>query len=127
MPAIDSYIFFNGHCADAMRFYERTLGGRLEAMLTYAQSPEPQQCPDGSAMDPAAAERLIMHACLVLDGRMLMASDNPPGYPPKEMSGFALLDSPRCSGSSAMRSCGLHARAVAIMARWRIPPLSWKV
>ena len=90
MPAIDSYIFFSGNCAEAMRFYERTLGGQLQAMLTYAQSPEPQQCPDGSAVDPAAAQRLIMHACLVLDGRMLMASDHPPGAPAREMSGFAL-------------------------------------
>ncbi len=30
-------------------------------------------------------------------------------------------------GSSAISSLGLHASAVAIIARWRIPPLSWKV
>ena len=28
-------------------------------------------------------------------------------------------------GSSAMSSRGRHASAIAISARWRIPPLSW--
>jgi PhnB protein len=74
MPILDNYLFFNGDCAQAMRFYERTLGGKLEMMMTYGQSPQPEQCPAGSA------ER-IMHARLALDGRALMASDVPPGQP----------------------------------------------
>lgn len=84
MPKLDSYLFFNGTCAEAMRFYQRSLGGELEAMMTYAESPDPQQC-------AAADKDRIMHACLVLDGRMLMASDTPPGdAAAKGMSGFAL-------------------------------------
>mgnify|MGYP003693826523 FL=1 len=27
MPQLDSYLFFDGNCAEAMRFYERALGG----------------------------------------------------------------------------------------------------
>jgi PhnB protein len=83
MPTLDSYLFFNGTCAEAMRFYERTLGGQLEALLTYAQSPEPQHC------GPGAADR-IMHACLVLDGRRLMASDLPPEHAGSQPGAFAL-------------------------------------
>ena len=83
MPMLDSYLFFNGNCAEAMRFYEKTLGGKLEKILTYADSPEPEKCPAGAA-------NLVMHTALVLDGRMLMASDTPPSYGPKPMSGFAL-------------------------------------
>jgi PhnB protein len=82
MPQLDSYIFFDGNCADAMRFYHRTLGGELQKMMTYEESPDPRQCPPGSA-------GRIMHACLVLDGRMLMASDSPAGMH-KPMGGFAL-------------------------------------
>lgn len=82
MPMLDSYLFFDGQCADAMRFYQRTLGGTLQPLMTYAQSPQPSQCP------PGAADR-IMHACLMLDGRMLMASDAPPGMH-KPMGGFSL-------------------------------------
>lgn len=83
MPVLDSYLFFNGNCAQAMRFYEKALGGKLERVMTYAQSPQPEHCPAGSA------DR-IMHASLSLDGRMLMASDTPQGQPNPGMNGFSL-------------------------------------
>lgn len=83
MPVLDSYLFFNGNCAQAMRFYERTLGAKLEMIMTYGQSPQPEHCPAGS-------EDRIMHARLVVDGRALMASDTPAGQPNPGMSGFAL-------------------------------------
>ena len=85
MPVLDSYLFFNGNCAQAMRFYEKVLGGQLEAVMTYADAPEPAQCPPG-------AKDLVMHTSLLVDGRRLMASDVPPGMGdgPKPMAGFAL-------------------------------------
>jgi PhnB protein len=86
MPVLDSYLFFNGNCAEAMRFYERTLGGRMEAMMTYADSPEPGAC----AGDSVDAKNRIMHACLQVGDRSLMASDAPPGHPSEPMSGFGL-------------------------------------
>lgn len=82
MPMLDSYIFFDGDCAEAMRFYERVTGGRLTAMMRYAESPDPDTCPPGSG------DR-IMHASLLIDGRNLMASDSPAGQH-KPMQGFAL-------------------------------------
>jgi PhnB protein len=85
MPVLDNYLFFSGNCEEAMRFYERTLGGKLEAVMTYAQSPDPEHCPPGS-------DKLVMHTSLLLDGRRLMASDVPAGMGggPKPMAGFAL-------------------------------------
>jgi PhnB protein len=83
MPVIDSYLFFNGNCAEAMRFYERTLGGKIDMMMTYGQAPQPQQCPAGS-------QDRIMHSHLLLDGRALMASDTPKGQESPGMHGFAL-------------------------------------
>ena len=82
MPVLDSYLFFNGNCAEAMRFYERTLGGQLERVMNYGDSPD-KNCPAGAA-------NLVMHACLRLDGRALMASDCPPEHPTAAMAGFAL-------------------------------------
>ena len=82
MPQLDSYLFFDGTCAEAMRFYERVLGGRIEMMMRYADAPEPQ--PGG-----AGADR-IMHASLDVGGRKLMASDMPAGQPPQTMAGFSL-------------------------------------
>jgi PhnB protein len=82
MPAPDAYLFFDGTCAEAMRFYARTLGGQLD-MMTHAQSPIAGQTPAGNA------ER-IMHARLRLDDRSLMASDTMTGQPYAGMKGFAL-------------------------------------
>jgi PhnB protein len=83
MPMLNAYLTFNGTCAEAMRFYERTLGGKMEMMMTHAESPMAAQAPAGSA------DR-IMHARLVIDGQALMASDTMPGQPSEGMKGFSL-------------------------------------
>jgi PhnB protein len=84
---ISSYLFFNGNCGDAMRFYERALGGRLEIM-TYEQAPPGEAPPN---VDPGR----IMHAYLKFDQGGLMASDDMPGAEYKGMHGFYLsLDYP---------------------------------
>lgn len=83
MPQLDSYLFFDGNCAEAMRFYESTLGGKMEMSMTYGEGPEAEQY-------PADSRGRIMHASLLIDGRSLMASDMPPNQPGKGMQGFAL-------------------------------------
>ncbi len=83
MPAPQPYLTFDGNCAEAMRFYERTLGGRLEALLTWKDSPMAAQMP------PGAGER-IMHAHLAFDGGALLASDSMPGQPYEGMKHVAL-------------------------------------
>jgi len=82
MHQLNIYLFFDGNCADAMRFYERTLGGKL-SLMTHAESPMAAQTPPGSA------DR-IMHARLDFDGGMLMASDSMAGQTYEGMKGFSL-------------------------------------
>ena len=89
MPALDSYIFFDGQCAEAMRFYERTLGGKLQMLMKYSESPEPADdaCAGGGGVpDPDR----VMHASLEIDGRLLMASDSPNSAQHRPMTGFSL-------------------------------------
>jgi PhnB protein len=83
MPQINPYLYFDGNCADAMRFYERTLGGKLEAMMTCGASPAAADVPPGNA-------NRIMHAYMVLDGQPLMAGDALAGEPYERMQGFSL-------------------------------------
>jgi PhnB protein len=83
MSQLEAYVFFDGNCAEAMRFYEKTLGGKIEMMMTHAQAPTAEQTP------PGMGDR-IMHARLVIDGRALMASDAMAGQPYGGMKGFAL-------------------------------------
>ncbi|HZI84380.1 MAG TPA: VOC family protein [Casimicrobiaceae bacterium] len=82
MLQLDTYLFFDGNCAEAMRFYERTLGGELMLMKN-SESPAASQTPPGDG------ER-IMHARLTFDGRSLMASDWPSDRPYEGMKGFSL-------------------------------------
>jgi PhnB protein len=82
MSQLNTYLTFDGNCAEAMRFYERILGGKLD-LMTHAQSPVADQTPPGSA------DR-IMHARLTFDGGMLMASDSMADHPYNGMKGFSL-------------------------------------
>jgi PhnB protein len=82
MPQIEPYLFFDGNCAEAMRFYERTLGGKLDIM-TGADAPPAAQMPPGS-------EHVVLHARLAFDGRSLMASDWMDGQPYEGMKSVAV-------------------------------------
>jgi PhnB protein len=81
MTQLNPYLTFNGNCAEAMRFYEKVLNGRLEALLTNAQTPVADQVPPGN-------EDRIMHAYLTFDGVALMAGDSLAGQPYHGMKGF---------------------------------------
>jgi PhnB protein len=83
MTRLDPYLSFDGNCAEAMRFYERVLGGKLEALLTNAQTPAAEFVPPGN-------EDRIMHALLEFDGRVIMAGDGLVNEPFKPMQGFHL-------------------------------------
>ena len=72
MPHPIPYLSFNGNCAEAMRFYERALGGTLELLMRNADSPMAAQTPKEHA------DRII-HARLALPGGgALYAGDCPP-------------------------------------------------
>lgn len=83
MPTIDPYMIFNGNCREAMEFYRKTLGGEMQMMMTHGESPMKDQCPE-------AFRDQIMHACLALDGRNLLASDNMPGQPYEGMKNVSI-------------------------------------
>jgi PhnB protein len=80
---IDSYLFYDGNCAEAMRFYERALGGKIEMMMTAAESPTAEQV-------PAERRDQILHASLLLGDRRLMASDWMHASPYPGMHGFSV-------------------------------------
>lgn len=58
------YFFFNGNCAEAMKFYQAAFGGELNAMK-FKDAPQ----------RPPGSDDKIMHALLRKDDFMLMASD----------------------------------------------------
>ena len=72
-----AYLNFDGCCAEAMRYYERTLGGTIETMMTARESPMADQMP------PDFADK-IMHACLLLPGGGKIFGGDCPGEMPYE-------------------------------------------
>ncbi|MBB4223534.1 VOC family protein [Variovorax guangxiensis] len=83
MPHIHAYLTFDGNAAEAMRFYEKTLGGTMQMMMTVDEAPDTEQFP------PEAKKR-IMHASLAYGQGILMASDSMPGQPYEGMKGFGV-------------------------------------
>ncbi len=83
MSQLDPYLFFDGDCAEAMRFYEKVLGGKLKTMMKQSDAPAGEGCPQGS---PDA----ILHACVDIQGKLLMASDWMSDQPYGGKSGFSL-------------------------------------
>ncbi len=78
------YLNFDGNCAEAFRFYERVLGGRIETLLTHGDSPIAGQVP------PEWQDR-VMHARLVVGDQVLLASDAPPDQYVKPRGMYVLL------------------------------------
>jgi PhnB protein len=79
---VNPYLEFNGQCEEAFKFYERCFGGKIEMMLTHADSPMADQV-------PAEWRNSIMHARLAVGGQVLMGSDMPPQHY-KELQGISV-------------------------------------
>lgn len=78
---VDPYLTFGGHCADAFRFYEQVLGGKLD-IQTHGESPMADQV-------PASWRDAVLHARLDLGDAVLMGSDRPPDDH-QAMQGFSV-------------------------------------
>jgi len=79
---VSPYLMFKGNCEEALKFYEKTLGGKIEAMLTHQKSPMAGQMP------PEWGDKII-HARIRIGNVVLMASDAPPSHQ-QDMKGFSI-------------------------------------
>jgi PhnB protein len=68
---LHTYLNYGGNCEEAFRFYEKHLGGKILAMMTHGDAPEPGKI-------PADWKQKIMYARMSLGETDLMASDVPP-------------------------------------------------
>lgn len=68
---LNPYLFFNGQCETAFKFYEKCLRGKITALMTYGESPMAEQT------SPELRDR-IMHTQLKFGDQELMGADAPP-------------------------------------------------
>ena len=68
---VQPYLMFNGRCEEAIEFYKRVLGAKVEALMRYKEAPQPppsEQLPPGN-------ENKVMHSSLRIGDTVVMASD----------------------------------------------------
>jgi len=63
---ITAYLVFNGRCEEAFKFYEKSLGGKIQTAMTFGDSPMADQA-------PADWGKKIMHARMTVGDTVLMA------------------------------------------------------
>ncbi|HEY8244172.1 MAG TPA: VOC family protein [Casimicrobiaceae bacterium] len=84
---VQSYLFFDGRCEEALEFYKRAVGAEVTMLMRNNESPEAP--PPG--MLPPGSENKIMHAQFKVGDTELMASDgNCRGHPRFEGVSLAL-------------------------------------
>ena len=106
---VNPYVYYDGNCEAAFKFYEKELGARIEMMLRYEEAP---------ADMPSSPEhkKKIMHARISIDGATIMGSDAPPKHFHKPQ-GFSLsltVDDP----AEAERKFNALCRGGAVNMAW---------
>jgi PhnB protein len=79
---MNPYLYFDGNCEEAFKFYERVLGAKITSMMTHEGTPAAEHV-------PAEWRKKIIHARLEIGDQVLMASDAPPEHFQKQ-AGFSI-------------------------------------
>ena len=70
---VNPYIHFGGNCEEALNFYVKAIGARIDVIMHVEGSPAQEQLP------PEMASK-VLHAQFTIDGEVVMASDAPPQH-----------------------------------------------
>ncbi|PHI30215.1 VOC family protein [Budvicia aquatica] len=67
---LQTYLFFDGNCEEALEFYQRSIGAEVTVMMRYKDSPD-----QSSGPIPDEWQNKIMHANITIGNSQFMASD----------------------------------------------------
>ena len=79
---VQPYLFYEGRCEEAIEFYKRAVGAKVEMLMRYKESPDRSQMPPG-------ADDKVLHACFRVGDSAILASDGHCSNK-AELKGFAL-------------------------------------
>src|SRR5438067_5648807 len=85
---VQAYLFFDGRCEEALQYYSKHLGAKIEMLMRFKENPEPP--PPGMN----APGDKVMHAAFRIGETQVLASDGMCGGNPK-FEGFSLTISAR--------------------------------
>jgi len=67
---IQPYLSFEGRCEEALEFYKRALGAKVDMIMRFKDAPAEAR----AAMSPGSADK-VMHAAFHIGDTLVMASD----------------------------------------------------
>ena len=82
---VQSYLFFDGRCEEALEFYRGALGAKVTMLMRYKESPE---APPPGMVAPGSDDK-VMHASFDVGDTTIMASDGKATGKPS-FQGFSL-------------------------------------
>ncbi len=82
---VQPYLFFDGRCEEALEFYKKAVGAKVEMLMRFKDSPEK---PPPDKVVPGSAEK-VMHCSFRIGDTTVMASDGRCQGKPS-FQGFAL-------------------------------------
>jgi PhnB protein len=68
---VQPYLFFDGRCEEAIAFYQKAIGAKVEMLMRFKECPDTP--PPGTI--PPGADNNVMHSCLRIGDSAVMASD----------------------------------------------------
>jgi len=83
---VQSYLIFNGRCEEAINFYKKSLGAKVEMMMRFKENPDKDKNPNCMPAD----DNKIMHAAFKVGDTMVMGSDGMAAGGKPEFKGFSL-------------------------------------
>jgi PhnB protein len=95
---VQPYLFFDGRCEEALEFYKKTLGAKVEMMMRFKEAPPQPNSGSGDCKPPADLNK-IMHASFRIGDTEVMASDGNCAGQPK-FDGIALALSTKTVGEA---------------------------
>src|SRR5581483_6455021 len=79
---VQPYLFFDGRCEEALEFYKKAVGAKVEMLMRWKDNPDKNACTPGN-------ENKVMHASVKIGDAMVLASDGRcTGHP--SFQGFSL-------------------------------------
>jgi len=68
---VQSYLFFDGRCDEAIEFYRRALDAEVTMLLRFKDNPEPEKA---GGITPSTEDK-VMHAQMRIGDTVILASD----------------------------------------------------
>lgn len=89
---VQNYLFLDGRAEEAIEFYKKALGAKVEMLMRFKEAPDQSGC-------PAGAGDKVMHSCIHIGETPVMLSDGHNTGKPN-FQGFALSIATKTAGEA---------------------------